>query len=224
MNVKIKGNFKRIIYAGNNFNVFSFKLFPNQNNEKSVLDISNNSNYINVISQTRDIDLTLDYEIDIKIETKNHSKYKYNYWVESKNIIIPNEKEGVIKFLSSSLFKGINEKSATKLVDQIGFDFLEKVNEYEGEIIKILGNKKGQIIIDGINNKNEFNELSKEFLMNNFSMLILNLINSKTKQIKKFLESEIFFLINETVDVDFLELDKIAKYYLKDYSLSNSND
>ena len=84
-NIKIKGRFRKIIYSNkNNFHVLSFKIFPNQVEQKNNLQISENLNSINVISRTLDLDLTLDYEIELNVEIKNNSKYKISYYLVNK--------------------------------------------------------------------------------------------------------------------------------------------
>ncbi|MBR3832669.1 MAG: AAA family ATPase [Mycoplasmataceae bacterium] len=224
-NIKIKGRFRKIIYSNkNNFHVLSFKIFPNQVEQKNNLQISENLNSINVISRTLDLDLTLDYEIELNVEIKNNSKYKISYYLVNKEIFVSNEKESLIRYLSSSLFKGISSKTATKLVDQIGLDFINDIQKYEEKIINVIGSKKTKIILDGINKNNEFNEIYKVFLDKNFSISIFNIINNKKIQnIKLFLEKNIFDLINDNLDLNFLDLDQIASHFYKDYSLDISN-
>ena len=224
-NIKIKGRFRKIIYSNkSNFHVLSFKIFPNQVEQKNNLQISENLNSINVISRTLDLDLTLDYEIELNVEIKNNSKYKISYYLVNKEIFVSNEKESLIRYLSSSLFKGISSKTATKLVDQIGLDFINDIQKYEEKIINVIGSKKTKIILDGINKNNEFNEIYKIFLDKNFSTSIFNIINNqKTQNIKSFLEKNIFDLINDNLDLNFLDLDQIALYFYKDYSLDISN-
>lgn len=224
-NIKIKGRFRKIIYSNkNNFHVLSFKIFPNQVEQKNNLQISENLNSINVISRTLDLDLTLDYEIELNVEIKNNSKYKISYYLVNKEIFVSNEKESLIRYLSSSLFKGISSKTATKLVEQIGLDFINDIQKYEEKIVNVIGSKKTKIILEGINKNNEFNEIYKIFLDKNFSISIFNIINNqKTQNIKSFLEKNIFDLINDNLDLNFLDLDQIALYFYKDYSLDISN-
>lgn len=224
-NIKIKGRFRKIIYSNkNNFHVLSFKIFPNQVEQKNNLQISENLNSINVISRTLDLDLTLDYEIELNVEIKNNSKYKISYYLVNKEIFVSNEKESLIRYLSSSLFKGISSKTATKLVEQIGLDFINDIQKYEEKIVNVIGSKKTKIILEGINKNNEFNEIYKIFLDKNFSTSIFNIINNqKTQNIKSFLEKNIFDLINDNLDLNFLDLDQIALYFYKDYSLDISN-
>lgn len=224
-NIKIKGRFRKIIYSNkSNFHVLSFKIFPNQVEQKNNLQISENLNSINVISRTLDLDLTLDYEIELNVEIKNNSKYKISYYLVNKEIFVSNEKESLIRYLSSSLFKGISSKTATKLVEQIGLDFINDIQKYEEKIVNVIGSKKTKIILEGINKNNEFNEIYKIFLDKNFSTSIFNIINNqKTQNIKSFLEKNIFDLINDNLDLNFLDLDQIALYFYKDYSLDISN-
>lgn len=224
-NIKIKGRFRKIIYSNkSNFHVLSFKIFPNQVEQKNNLQISENLNSINVISRTLDLDLTLDYEIELNVEIKNNSKYKISYHLVNKEIFVSNEKESLIRYLSSSLFKGISSKTATKLVEQIGLDFINDIQKYEEKIVNVIGSKKTKIILEGINKNNEFNEIYKIFLDKNFSTSIFNIINNqKTQNIKSFLEKNIFDLINDNLDLNFLDLDQIALYFYKDYSLDISN-
>ena len=223
--IKIKGRFRKIIYSNkSNFHVLSFKIFPNQVEQKNNLQISENLNSINVISRTLDLDLTLDYEIELNVEIKNNSKYKISYYLVNKEIFVSNEKESLIRYLSSSLFKGISSKTATKLVEQIGLDFINDIQKYEEKIVNVIGSKKTKIILEGINQNNEFNEIYKIFLDKNFSTSIFNIINNqKTQNIKSFLEKNIFDLINDNLDLNFLDLDQIALYFYKDYSLDISN-
>lgn len=223
--IKIKGNFKRIIYKSNNFNIVVFKMFSNQDEDIKLLELEDNSKYINVILKDTDIDLTLDYQIDIRIEKRTNSKYKINYFVENKTIIFANQRDSIIKFLSSSLFKGISSKSATKLVDEISdLEFVNNIEKYEEKIKDILGNKKAQIIIEGLNKNNEFNGISKTFIENNLSIALLNIFNINIKnKLKYFLENNIFDIILIDNSIDFLELDKIAKVFLKNYSIDLSN-
>ncbi|MBR4025621.1 MAG: AAA family ATPase [Mycoplasmataceae bacterium] len=224
-NIKIKGRFRKIIYSNkSNFHVLSFKIFPNQVEQKNNLQISENLNSINVISRTLDLDLTLDYEIELNVEIKNNSKYKISYYLVNKEIFVSNEKESLIRYLSSSLFKGISSKTATKLVEQIGLDFINDIQKYEEKIVNVIGSKKTKIILEGINQNNEFNEIYKIFLDKNFSTSIFNIINNqKTQNIKSFLEKNIFDLINDNLDLNFLDLDQIASHFYKDYSLDISN-
>ena len=114
MSIKIKGNFKKIIYSKNNFHVVAFKLFPQQNDEREQLLIGR-KNYINVIISNDDVDMTLDYEISVKIKINENSKYRESYFVDSYSVIIPDEKEGLIKYLSSSIFKGISKKNCHQI-------------------------------------------------------------------------------------------------------------
>lgn len=224
MVVKIKGNFRKIIYSSNNFYIVSFKLFPNQNELKSSLEISSKKNSINVILKEYDIDLFLDYEIEIEV-VKTNTKYKINYFLKNKEIIILNEENAIIKFLSSSLFPGINIKTANKIVSKIGIDFIQNIDKYEKDLLELIGTKRTNVIFEGILNTSEFNELSKIFIKNNLSLSILDLIKKEIKkEVTSFLKTNVYEIINYNHNIDFIELDKIAKHFSSNYSEDISNE
>lgn len=224
MVVKIKGNFRKIIYSSNNFYVVSFKLFPNQNELKSSLEISNKKNSINVILKENDIDLFLDYEIEVEV-VKTNTKYKINYFLKNKEIIILNEENAIIKFLSSSLFPGISTKTANKIVSKIGTDFIQNIDKYEKDLLELIGPKRTNVIVEGILNTSEFNELSKIFIKNNLSLSVLDLIKKEIKKdVTTFLKTNVYEIINYNQNIDFIELDKIAKHFSSNYSEDISNE
>lgn len=224
MSIKIKGNFKKIIYSKNNFHVVAFKLFPQQNDEREQLLIGR-KNYINVIISNDDVDMTLDYEISVKIKINENSKYRESYFVDSYSVIIPDEKEGLIKYLSSSIFKGISKKTATKLVEELSLTPLKQFEENKTKIIEIIGNKKAQIIFDSINLNDEINEISKIFLSNNLAPILLERIKIISKfKILDYLNNHVYELLEyETFLFLFPEVDKIAKLFDKEYTVEKSN-
>ncbi len=224
MLVKIKGSFKKIIYSKDNFHVVSFKLLPQQNEEREKLLIGK-KNYINVIVNNDNIDKTLDYEIAVKLKINENSKYRESYFVDSFSVIIPNEKNGLIKYLSSSIFKGISTKTATKLVEELAITSINQLKEHKMEIIKIIGDKKAKIIFDSINLNDEINEINKIFLSNNISLFLLEQIKIISKfKVLDYLTNNVYNLLQfEPFLTMFLEIDKIAKLFDKEYSLEKSN-
>ena len=62
-------------------------------------------------------------------EFKSHPKYGYQFVVESYERILPNDKEAIIRFLSSSLFPKIGRKTAEKVYDLLGDNALELIKD-----------------------------------------------------------------------------------------------
>lgn len=119
--MKLKGNFKRYIYRGdNNYVVGLFKV-----RESSSLDLEDKTitftGYFNELNQS---DL---YVFDGSFV--DHSKYGNQFKCDSYEMVLPDDKDHIIEFLSSSLFKGIGEKKARRIVDTLGIDCLTKILE-----------------------------------------------------------------------------------------------
>jgi exodeoxyribonuclease V alpha subunit len=60
-------------------------------------------------------------------EIAHHPKYGFQYNVSNSERVKPDDKDGIVEFLSSDLFKGIGEKMATSIVDALGEDALELI-------------------------------------------------------------------------------------------------
>lgn len=58
-----------------------------------------------------------------------HPKYGKQFQIQSYEIVLANEESEIIRYLSSSLFKGIGEKQATAIVEVLGKDALTKIKE-----------------------------------------------------------------------------------------------
>lgn len=57
----------------------------------------------------------------------NHPKFGLQYDIDSYKTYIPESKEAVIKYLSSDLFPGIGEKTATRIVEALGEQAVNKI-------------------------------------------------------------------------------------------------
>ncbi len=226
MDVRVKGNFKKLIFSNDtsNFYVFSFKLMSDQTEAKKLLGLENQSN-INVFFHRKNINMSLDYEIDIEVKKSNNPKYKYSYTVKSIQYLIIKERDKVIRYLSSSLFKGISSRIAEKVVNNLGVDFIDSIEKYEDSLISLIGQKRASIIQEGIKNNNEVNEITKIFIKENLSTAILEyLTRIKPIRIREYLTNDCFKLLEvDNIIFNFSEVDKIAKYFFKDYSQDLSN-
>ena len=60
-------------------------------------------------------------------ETFNHPKYGFQYTVNHFERIKPEDKDGIIAFLSSDLFKGVGINLATSIVNVLGVDALDEI-------------------------------------------------------------------------------------------------
>ena len=218
---KICGKFLRIVYSNpeSNFFVFSFKIDPNQDEQKNQLEISAKSNWITIIDyKGADIELKVGYEVELEI--KDSPKYGLTYVCKSHQLIYKNSYENAISFLSSKIFNGISQISAKKVINAIGLDLLENPKKYQNEMEKLIGKKKTKIIIDGITKEDEHQIIYKKFIDNSLSITIFNFLNIwiSSDKLKKYLENHCFEMIEQFSEIDFVELNLVAKVFLKNYS------
>ena len=218
---KICGKFLRIVYSNpeSNFFVFSFKIDPNQDEQKNQLEISTKSNWITIIDyKGADIELKVGYEVELEI--KDSPKYGLTYVCKSHQLIYKNSYENAISFLSSKIFNGISQISAKKVINAIGLDLLENPKKYQNEMEKLIGKKKTKIIIDGITKEDEHQIIYKKFIDNSLSITIFNFLNIwiSSDKLKKYLENHCFEMIEQFSEIDFVELNLVAKVFLKNYS------
>ncbi|SEQ16013.1 ATP-dependent DNA helicase, RecD/TraA family [Virgibacillus subterraneus] len=73
---------------------------------------------------------------------EKHAKFGMQYQVKSYETYIPDTKDGLIAYLSSDLFFGIGEKTATKVVDVLGDSAISKILSNDEVLNDIPGLKK----------------------------------------------------------------------------------
>ncbi|MBV1757910.1 MAG: ATP-dependent RecD-like DNA helicase, partial [Dethiosulfatibacter sp.] len=90
-----------------------------------------------------------------------HRRYGKQFEVESFELIRPDTLDGIRKYLSSGLIKGIGKSTASKIVELFGDETLEimqyqpqRITEVEG-----IGEKKADIIIESYREQIELKEI-----------------------------------------------------------------
>ena len=116
----IKGNFKKYIFRSDNGYVVGLFKVRETDLDLSVKTIT----FTGFFNELNEMDL---YKLEGNLIT--HSKYGTQFEAKSYEIVLPEDKDHIIDFLSSELFKGIGEKKAVKIVDTLGEDCLEKILE-----------------------------------------------------------------------------------------------
>ena len=85
----------------------------------------------------------------------DHPRYGEQFSITSYDVIAPEDKEGIIAFLSSDLFPGVGIKAATKVVETLGEDCLNILNEHDTAILDVAIKPSQQsTIIDVLRNYN----------------------------------------------------------------------
>ena len=209
MKTYIKGNYRRSIFESNNgYTIGLFKV--------KETNIENMEDYLNkTITFTGYFhDLNMEDSYIFYGEELEHPKYGYQFQVSEYERLKPEGKDGIILFLSSDLFPGVGEKLATKIVNTLGDNTLEKILNEENCLMLVpsMTTKKANTIKNILEKYEEshktivyLNELG--FSMKD-SLLIYNTYKSNTIfQI----EHNIYKLLDDVADISFPKLDEIAK-------------
>ena len=205
----IKGSFKKYIFKGDNgYTVGLFKIKEIENLDS---DIEINQNTITFTGYFHE--LTEDDNYSLTGKFIEHEKYGVQFQVDGYERILPEEKEGIIEFLSGGLFKGIGEKTAEKIVSNLGKDTLNVILNNPSNLILIPGITKKQI--DILHNTLITYQASYETIVylnelgfsTRDSLLIYNNYKEKTHTI---LEDNIYRLFEDIMDITFKKVDMIA--------------
>lgn len=161
----IKGNFKRYIYEGDNgYTVGLFKIKETSPD----LEITNETvTFTGYFNELNELDL---YKLNGEFIT--HQKYGTQFQTDSYEIIMPEEKDHIIDFLSSELFKGIGEKKAEKIVEVLGNNCLNEILENKDALNKVrtLTQKQKEIIYISLENYRASYEEIMKLIKIGFSM------------------------------------------------------
>lgn len=158
-------------------------------------------------------ELSVDDMYEMYGEVAIHPKYGFQYNVSRYDKIKPTDKEGIILFLSSDLFKGIGEKLASSVYEYFGENTLSKILENKESLYLVKGmtKKKADIIYDTLLENEESNHIMIYLTDIGFSMKDALFIyhTYKSHTITK-IEHNIYSLFEE-MDLSFLKIDMIRK-------------
>lgn len=208
MNTYIKGNYRRSIYQNSSgYNIGIFKV-SDTNDEKLADYLDRTITFTGYFHELNDMDTYIFYG-----KLVQHEKYGEQFQVESYKRCRPEEKNAIIEFLTSGLFKGIGEKKAKNIVDVLGKNTLKIILENPDNLILIPTITKSNI--ETLHTKLKEYEASYETIiyLSNLgfstkdSMLIYNYYKEKTRSI---IEENIYQLILDINDITFKKIDQIA--------------
>lgn len=151
----------------------------------------------------------------LKGEVVDHPKYGLQYNVSEYERVLPEDKDGIIEFLSSDLFKGIGPALAKSIVDTLGRDTLDKILENKENLLLVpkMTVKKANTIYETLNQYEESHKtvvyLSELGFNLKDALMIYNLYKQNTII---NIEHNIYSLLDDT-DISFSKID-IIRYKL----------
>ena len=131
----IKGNFRKYIFraeSGYTVGVFHVKESNTVINSKTIT-------FTGFFPELNELDL---YKMEGEFII--HDKYGQQFNVNNYEVILPDDKDNIVSFLSSELFKGIGEAKAKLVVDTLGSDCLNIILENEEALNEVQGLTKKQ--------------------------------------------------------------------------------
>ncbi|MBQ2909376.1 MAG: ATP-dependent RecD-like DNA helicase [Bacilli bacterium] len=204
----IKGQFRRSIYQNASGYIIGLFKVQDTNDEKLADYLDRTITFTGYFHELNDMDTYMFYGKLVK-----HEKYGEQFQVENYERCKPEEKDSIIEFLTSGLFKGIGEKKAKNIVDVLGKDTLKIILENPENLLLIPSITKANV--DTLHNKLKEYEASYEMILflgnlgfsTKDSMLVYNYYKEQTKRV---IESDIYQLIYDIIDINFKKIDQIA--------------
>ena len=198
----IKGKFKHIIFESESgYRVGLFKV-----NETDDENIPTNKliTYTGYFMKTNDND---NYVLNGKYIF--HDRYGYQFSTDNYEKIVPEGKDAILDFLTSSFVKGCGEVTAKKIYKVFGNDSLYKIKENKSnlELVEGINEKKREQIYNSVCKYFDNDALIVELKNMGFSVKeTMNLINKFGKKIKDIINKNIYDLSDE---INFKKLDEI---------------
>ncbi len=204
----IKGNYRKSIFTNENgYHIGIFRV-KDTNSEDLGKFLGKTITFTGYFHELNEDDTYIFYGKKVY-----HEKYGEQFQVDNYERCKPEEKDGIIEFLTSGLFKGIGEKKAQTIVNVLGKDTLKIILENPENLILIPGISKKNI--DELHTKLKEHEASYETILflndsgftTKDAMLIYNYYKENTR---KIIEEDIYRLIKDLNDLTFKKIDSVA--------------
>lgn len=208
MKTYIKGIYKKSIFTSDKGYVIGLFRMRDTNDEEMKIYINKTITFTGYFHELTEEDTYLFYG-----ELVEHPRYGYQYQVETYERVKPEDKDGIIEFLSSDLFPGVGEKLATTIVETLGKDTLEIIltNPEKLNLVPKLTQKKAMKIVEILNKYEESHKTIVYLTELGFSMKdALSIYNVYKKNTIPFVENNVYHLIDTVEELTFLKVDPIA--------------
>ena len=202
----IVGSVTRTIFkSDNDYYVLVFKVKENDVNKEY------NGKFINVTGYFYDIDENID--LSLTGEFGKHSRYGEQFNVSSYQKVIPEDKNSIVAFFSSGLFKGIGEAKALKIYEQLGDEAIDLIKKDKNVLreVKSLSEKNILTISKKIqeldNSTDTLLSLTELGFNSNDATMIYKNYKEKTIEV---INNDIYTLFYDLEKISFQKIDRIA--------------
>lgn len=215
----ISGKINKIIFESNSgpYKVGLFRV--NETNDSDLEEYVDK--IIGITGNFAEINFDVDYVLYGNMI--NHYKYGWQYSVEAYEIKVPSDKDSLIMYLSSGMFKGIGEKTAKKIVDRFGSDTIDVIKNDVDSLASVSGMTMKKAV--AMRDKFLSSELNQELVikLNTYGFTVkeaIDLINDYGMDILNIINDDIYELVGEInfdkLDMIFLSIhDEMHEYRIK---------
>ena len=205
MNNYIKGIFKKAFYKsekGYTIGLFKVKETNDEEVEEYIGKTITVTGYFD--------DLKEDENYMMYGDSLEHPKYGFQFDVKKYEKIMPNDKEGIIAFLSGEMFVGVGEKLATLIVEKLGLDAINKTLNNKEVLYDLpkISKTKADKIYETLKNNTESHEDIVYLCDLGFNMKdALSIYNKYKINTIPIIENNIYSIIDEEITfqkVDYL--------------------
>ena len=204
---QLKGVVSRIIFTSeNNYTVLVIKVLEND------IDDTYNGKFITATGYFYDIEV--DTNLLLIGTLASHTKYGEQFNTSSYQIQFPLEKNAIITFLSSDLFKGIGEGKALRIYDKLGDDALNLIKNDQTILDEVSGltKKDREVIVNKLQELDKSSEILLQITELGFSVLDATLIYKKYKEeTLSIINQDIYQIILDIPKITFSKVDAIAR-------------
>lgn len=204
----IKGNFKKAIFESETGYIIGLFKVRETNDEDIEIYLNKTITFTGYFPKLNDIDTYIFYG-----KLVVHDRYGEQFNVESFEKCLPEEKDSIVTFLSSGIFKGIGEAKAKKIVKVLGKDTLKIILEHKENLLLIptITQKNVEVLHEKLveyqNSYQIIVELSKLGFTTKDSIAIYNHYKENTLEI---LKEDIYQIIETIKSIGFKKVDYIA--------------
>ncbi len=203
----IKGKYKKNIYSSENGYIIG--LFKVEDSSVSLKEyISKTISFTGYFHELNDMDTYI-----FTGEMINHEKYGMQFQVDSYERCKIEDKDSMVIFLSSDIFKGIGEAKAKKIVSTLGKDTLTTILNNPSNLILIPGvsEKDSKILHDSLVEYEESYDIIIKITDIGFStkeaMMIYNKYKSSSLEV---INNNLYKIVEDVEKISFRRVDYIA--------------
>lgn len=203
----IKGNFKKTIYHTEKGYIVGLFKVKETSGEDLDFYLNHTIPFTGYFHELNEEDTYLFYG-----KLVEHERYGEQFQVEKYERVLPEEKDSIVEFLSSGLFKGIGDKTAQNIVDCLGKDTLSVILENPNNLLLVPSITKKQIatlhntLVEYESSYKTVVELNDLGFSTKDSLIIYNKYKMDTIHV---IEENVYRLMEDIEEITFKKVDSI---------------